>query len=256
MDGNLAFRTAIYHTEKEWERNTDLESTAALLSRKRHTDGLELEMTGKVTDKLEVFAGLAVMKARVDDQYDGTPGATFAAVTNNGTATGPTGLAGTGYASLNGVSESTDAGQAVYANRSVQTSEGKRPRNTPDATLNIWTTYKFSPGWKAGLGLEAKAERFGYGVGTCNTATQITTAGPNLGKWQYNNCSTAAFNPNTLAGYMRLDAMVTYEAKAWSVRLNVKNLLDKTYYDSLYDNGAFSVPGNGRQAILTTEYRF
>jgi catecholate siderophore receptor len=38
--------------------------------------------------------------------------------------------------------------------------------------------------------------------------------------------------------------------------LNVKNLLNKEYYDALYDNGAFSVPGNKRQAIVTTEFKF
>ena len=50
--------------------------------------------------------------------------------------------------------------------------------------------------------------------------------------------------------------MAAYEAKTWAVCLNVKNLFDKVYYDSIYDNGGFSVPGNGRQAIITTEYKF
>jgi catecholate siderophore receptor len=53
-----------------------------------------------------------------------------------------------------------------------------------------------------------------------------------------------------------VDALVAYEAQRWAVRLNVKNLLDKKYYDALYDNGAFSVPGNRRQAIVTTEFKF
>jgi len=57
-------------------------------------------------------------------------------------------------------------------------------------------------------------------------------------------------------GYTRWDAMVAYEEKKWAVRLNVKNVFNKVYYGDIYDNGPFSVPGNRRQAILTTEYKF
>ena len=91
-----------------------------------------------------------------------------------------------------------------------------------------------------GGGLEAKGDRYGY-----NPSTTLAT--------QFVN---GEFQPNVLPGYMRLDAMLTYEEKKWAVRLNVKNLLDKTYYDALYDNGSFSVPGNRRTVIVTTEYKF
>lgn len=251
FDGDLALRAAAYRAEKEWERNTDLESTAALLSKKRTTDGLELEVAGRITSKWEVFGGIALMDAKVDEQYDGVALGTFASITNNGLATGPTGLAGTGFAT----GEAADAGQTVYQSRSQQTSEGERPRNTPRYTANLWTTYKFAPGWKAGLGMEAKGDRYGYGIGTCGTATQITT-GAQAGRWQYNNCSTAAFAPNVLPSYVRWDAMVSYEQPRYTLRLNIQNLLDKVYYDALYDNGSFSVPGTGRKAIFTTEFKF
>jgi catecholate siderophore receptor len=251
MHGDLAFRAALYRAEKEWERNTDLESTAALLSRERHTNGLELELAGRITDKWEVFAGLALMDARIDDQYDGVALGTFADVTANGTAAGPTGLAGAGYAP----GEAADAAQIVYRSRSQQTSEGQRPRNTPRYTANLWTTYQFAPGWKSGLGFETKGSRYGYGIGTCGAATQATT-GANAGMWSYGNCSTAAFAPNVAPAYVRWDAMFAYEQKKWSVRLNIQNLLDKVYYDAIYDNGAFSVPGTGRKFILTGEFKF
>lgn len=251
MHGDLAFRAALYRAEKNWERNTDLESTAALISRKRHTNGLEFELAGRITDNWEVFAGLALMDAKIDDQYDGDALGTFAAITNNGTATGPTGLAGTGYAT----GEDADAGETVYRSRSQQTSEGQRPRNTPKYTLNLWTTYQFAPGWKSGLGLETKGGRYGYGVGTCGAATQATS-GANAGKWSYGNCSSAAFAPNEAPSYVRWDAMLAYEQKKWSLRLNVQNLFDKVYYDAIYDNGAFSIPGTKRKFILTGEYKF
>jgi catecholate siderophore receptor len=246
--GDLALRAAVYRADKEWERNTDLESTAALLSRKRHTNGIELELAGRISENWEVFAGLALMDAKIDNQNDGDALGTFATITANGTAAGPTGLAGAGYAA----GEAADAAQIVYLNRSQQTSEGKRPRNTPKYTFNLWSTYKFDGAWKAGLGAETKGKRYGYGIGTCGTTTQNATTG----LWTYNNCSTAAFAPNAAPAYVRWDAMVAYEQKKWGVRLNVQNLFDTVYYDSIYDNGGFSVPGTGRKVILTGEYKF
>ena len=119
--------------------------------------------------------------------------------------------------------------------------KGQRASNTPPATFNLWTTYAFPGNWKIGGGVEAKGERFGYQPSATNASSVFTN-----GK----------FDPNRLPGYARIDAMLAYEAKKWAVRLNVKNLLDKTYYDSIYDNGGFTVPGNSRTAVVTTEYKF
>jgi len=204
LDGDLAFRTAIYSTEKDWERNTDLESTASILTKKRRTNGLEFELAGRITENWEVFSGLAFMDAEILEVAENVS-ATTGAITK----------AYSGY-------------------------EGKRPRNTPPATFNIWSTYKFTEKWKLGMGLEAKAERLGYN--------------PSGGAG--NNFTNGKFDPNKLPGYARVDAMLSYEEKKWAVKLNVKNLLDKTYYDAIYDNGSFSVPGNSRTVILTTELKF
>jgi catecholate siderophore receptor len=197
LDGDLAFRTAIYRTSKDWERNTDLEANAAnsILSKKRRTDGVEFELAGRITDAWEVFSGLALMDAKITEVAPG---------------------ANPGF-------------------------EGQRARNTPPVTFNLWSTYKFAPGWKAGLGFESKGERYGYSPSSSSTTAAFTN-----GK----------FDPNALPGYTRLDAMLAYEQAKWSVKMNVKNLLDKTYYDAIYDNGSFSVPGNSRTVIVTTEYKF
>lgn len=69
--GDLALRTALYRAEKNWERNTDLESTASILTRKRRTDGLEIEAAGRITDNWEVFAGIAFMDARIEEVAPG-----------------------------------------------------------------------------------------------------------------------------------------------------------------------------------------
>ena len=204
LNGDLALRTALYRSTKDWERNTDLESTAAILTKKRRTDGVEFELAGRITDHWEVFLGLAFMDAKILE------------VAENMSAT-------------TGAITSADA-------RYV----GQRARNTAKATFNVWTTYKFASHWKVGGGIEAKGDRYGY-----NPSSAVAT--------QFVN---GEFKPNVLPGYTRLDAMLAYEENKWAVRLNVKNLLDKTYYDSLYDNGGFSVPGNRRAAIITTEYKF
>jgi len=204
MDGDLSFRTAVYTSTKDWERNTDLESTASILTKKRRTNGIEFEMTGKITEDWDVFAGLAFMDAKILE------------VAENINAT---------------------TGVITQANPNF---EGQRARNTPRATFNLWTTYALTSAWKLGGGVEAKGERYAYVPSSTSNAL----------------FTTGSFKPNTAPGYARVDAMLAYEQPKWAVRLNVKNLLDKKHYDAVYDNGGLVVPGNRRQAIITTEYKF
>lgn len=204
MDGDLAVRTALFTTTKYWERNTDLEATSAILTRKRRTNGVEIEVTGKVTERWDVFAGIALLDARVIKAAQNV-------------------AAGNVYS---------------YADERV---EGQRARNTPIGTLNIWTTYALTDAWKIGGGVEAKGERYAYQPSSANLSGSFVGG---------------HFNPNSAPGYARVDLMASYEQPKWAVRLNVKNLLDKEYYDAVYDNGGLVTPGNRRQAIVTTEYKF
>ena len=206
LDGDLAVRAALYRADKEWERNTDLESTAAVLTKKRRTDGLELEVAGRVTDKWEVFAGLALMDSKIREVAE-----------NVNPTTGAVTVANAGY-------------------------QGQRARNTPPYTANLWTTYKLAGGWKVGGGAEAKGERYGYnpsGAGAIPTLSNGT-----------------AFHPNTAPAYVRWDALLAYEQRTYALALNVQNLFDTVYYDALYDNGGFAVPGQGRRLIVSGEYKF
>jgi catecholate siderophore receptor len=195
MDGDLALRTALYRAVKNWERNQDLEANPSnsILSKERRTNGLEVEVTGNITDDWQVFTALALMDAKIIKEAPG-------------------------------------------ANPQYR---GLRARNTPRATFNLWTTYEFMPKWKVGGGVEMKGERYGYGSNSASLTNTLFTVGP-----------------NTAPGYARWDAMLAYDAQHWGVQLNVKNLFDKEYYDALYDNGGFVVPGNGRTAIVTGEYKF
>ncbi len=198
LEGDLSLRTSLYRAEKEWERNTDVESASAaptlanpfpnLLTRKRHTDGFELEAAGRITSRWEVFLGWALLHARIDEAKPG----------------GSTAV------------------------------EGLRPRNTPPFTYSLWTTYRLPAGWRLGAGVEGKGSRLAYGI-------------PN---------GTATPTVNVAPGYRRWDAMVSYEQAKYVVKLNVLNLLDKRYYESVYENGGHVVPGTKRTAQLSLEYKF
>lgn len=76
--GGLDLAAALARTEKTNERNTDLAlPDVALLSGRRHTDTLELQATGRPTERLEVFATFALLRARIDEasgQQAGTLG--------------------------------------------------------------------------------------------------------------------------------------------------------------------------------------
>jgi catecholate siderophore receptor len=206
LDGDLALRAAIYRATKEWERNTDLEATAAILTTKRRTDGIEFEVAGRINEHWQVFGGVALMAAEI-----------LEVAQNINPVTGAITLANPGYT-------------------------GQRPRNTPPYTANLWTTYAFGEGWTLGGGIFLMGERYAYNP---SGAGPIPTL-PN----------DSAFHPNTAPAYVRFDLMASYQAAKWAVRLNVKNVLDEITYDSIYDNGAFTVPGTRRAAIVTGELKF
>ncbi len=118
---------------------------------------------------------------------------------------------------------------------------GQRARNTPRYTYNLWTTYKVDENWKVGAGVEAKGDRYAY---VPSSATLPTLPGG------------TSFSPNTAPAYERVDALVAYEQMRWAVKLNVKNVFNKLYYDSVYDNGGFTVPGLRRTVIVTAEFKY
>ena len=190
LGGDLAFRAALYHATKDWERNTDLDTAAnnPVLTRKRESNGLELELAGRLTDNWEVFSGLSLIDAEIIEVAPSNGNVNFI---------------------------------------------GKMPRNTPKKTFNLWTTYQLPYGFKIGGGMEYKSQRYG-GAPT----------------------GTAAFNPNWVPSYTRWDAMISYDQPKYAVKFNVQNIFDKVYYDALYDNGGFTVPGQARRFILSTEYKF
>ncbi|MEY4481893.1 MAG: ligand-gated channel [Pseudomonadota bacterium] len=190
-DGDLSVRTALYRATKEWERNTDLESSGSINSKKRHTDGIEFEFAGRINSLWEVFGGLALMDAKIDER---------------------------GYSG---------------ATRHHVAIEGMTPRNTPKYTYNLWTTYRVDPQFKVGGGATAVGRRIIYGL------------------------SSNAPSVNNVPSYVRFDAMAQYDIKNdYAIKLNIQNLMNKTIYESAYENGQFVVPGSKRAFQLTGTYKF
>ena len=204
LDGDLALRAAVYQANKDWERNADLEATAAILTKKRRTNGIELEAAGRINEYWEVFSGASFMNARILE------------VAENVNVT---------------------TGALTQANPEFA---GKRARNTPPYTFNLWSTYQLSSAWKIGGGVEAKGDR--QAVNPSGSGPVPTLNG--------------TYYPNTAPAFTRWDAMLAYEQSKWTIRLNIKNLFDKVYYDAVYDNGGFTVPGTRRSAMVTASYKF
>jgi catecholate siderophore receptor len=67
MDGDLALRTAWFRTTKTNERNTDVSNpNVFLLSGKRHTTGVELEVAGRISKTWEVFSSYSAQRGNID----------------------------------------------------------------------------------------------------------------------------------------------------------------------------------------------
>ncbi len=71
LDGNLMLRVAAFRSEKLNERNTDpLVVDVFLLSGRRHTDGVELEAAGRITEAWQVFGGVSFLDAEIDESLN------------------------------------------------------------------------------------------------------------------------------------------------------------------------------------------
>ncbi|MDF0605507.1 TonB-dependent siderophore receptor [Neisseriaceae bacterium TC5R-5] len=77
LDGDASLRAALFRIEKTNERNTDPDTPdVVVLSGKRHTDGIEIEGAGRLTERWEIFAGATYMDAKIDKAAPPNLGAT------------------------------------------------------------------------------------------------------------------------------------------------------------------------------------
>ncbi len=117
-------------------------------------------------------------------------------------------------------SEQVDPGQQA-------TTQGNQFPNTPRSAFSLWTSYQLMPKLVVGGGAFYMSKVYGN---TANT------------KW--------------VPDWWRFDAMASYDVdKNLSLRLNLFNLTDKTYYDRAYTTHMVTV-APGRQATLTASLKF
>jgi catecholate siderophore receptor len=125
-DKRFSTRFAVFRSVKKHERNTDPDSAASrlLLSGKRHTAGIEVDLVGRLTPKWEVYGSYTWMPvARVDEAAPCPPAP--AACT-----------------------------QATVGNRA-----GDRPGLSPKHSGTAWTTYQITPQWRVGGGLNFRSKQ-------------------------------------------------------------------------------------------------
>lgn len=195
FDNKLSLGTSIFYTEKYNERNTDPDSAAVqdLLSGKRHAMGVDVDVAGRITPNWEAFLSYTwIPEAKIDKSN--VPATTCNA---------------------SGVCNPNNAQQ-----------QGDRPGLTPKHSASLWTTYRLTPKWRVGGGLNYRGEQNPEGNRTAK-AKDFTT----------------------------LDLMAEYAVNTrYTVKLNVTNATDELYADSLYRG--FYIPGAPRTVQLSFKATF
>ena len=95
LDGKLSTRAAIFRTEKTNERTTDSDfaNNSFLLSGKRHSQGIELDVVGRLTPQWEVYASYSyIPKASIDAAVEECGGRVDALFSCAGVADGTPGI--------------------------------------------------------------------------------------------------------------------------------------------------------------------
>ncbi|WP_414708436.1 TonB-dependent receptor [Ramlibacter sp.] len=116
--------------------------------------------------------------------------------------------------------------QPLAANGGGAQVQGDRPALTPRHSGSLWTTYRVLPQLRLGLGLNWRGSQNPEG----NRAV-------------------------TADGFVTADAMAEYMInEQWTAKLNVTNLADKLYADTLYRG--FFTPGSPRRVELTLKTMF
>lgn len=114
------------------------------------------------------------------------------------------------------------------SNAAGQAEVGQNPGLSPSRQATLFTTYRVDSKWRVGGGLTAVSQN--------KPANSVTT-------------------DNRAPGYVKADALVEYRINAGNtVKLNIDNLFDKVYYNTLYRG--FAAPGDARAVRVTLTSKF
>ncbi|MDP8568321.1 TonB-dependent receptor [Methylophilus aquaticus] len=168
------------------------------------------------------------------DPSDSTATLYVGEITSNGLELSALGDLGDGYSLQGGVtlldarvtrSNNTTA-PAVTPAVTATALEGKRAANAPELMATVWAMKKLNDQWRAGLGVRHMSESY-----------------------------ASTTNAVQLPAYTVLDAGLYHEHGPWSLALNIRNLTDKTYYESS-TNDLGILPGAPRLMQFTANYQF
>ncbi|WP_143093309.1 TonB-dependent siderophore receptor [Polaromonas sp. OV174] len=114
------------------------------------------------------------------------------------------------------------------SNPAGQLEVGQNPGLSPSRQATLFTTYRIGDKWRVGGGFTAVSQN--------KPANSVTST-------------------NRAPGYVKADALVEYRiSEGSSLKLNVDNLFDKVYYNTLYRG--FAAPGDARSVRLTLTSKF
>ena len=118
--------------------------------------------------------------------------------------------------------------KAVIDESTATAEIGQNPGLSPSRQANLFTTYRISGQWRIGGGFTAVSQN--------KPANSVTTS-------------------NRAPGYVKVDALVEYRINDDNtLKLNIDNLFDKVYYNTLYRG--FAAPGDERSVRLTLTSKF
>ena len=131
FDNNLSVSASVFRTEKYNERNTDPDTAAErqLLSGKRHAEGLDVDIAGRIAKGWDAFLSYTwIPKAKIDESNE--PPITCRTV----------------------------SGVTTCSPNNAQ-QQGDRPGLTPKRSASLWTTYEVTPKWRVGGGVNYRSEQ-------------------------------------------------------------------------------------------------
>jgi catecholate siderophore receptor len=114
------------------------------------------------------------------------------------------------------------------SNEAGQAEVGQNPGLSPSRQATLFTTYRLNQAWRIGGGMTAVSQN--------KPANSVTTQ-------------------NRAPGYVKADALVEYRInQSNAIKLNIDNLFDKVYYNTLYRG--FAAPGQARSVRVTLTSKF